>query len=136
MLIDTRWRENEDARDRRDIITSSSVDSTSCQLPPYNNNNNSDNSNNRSANMKFLKVTIAALAGVAVAAPTDTQPGYETCQPATYRCDPDTTHPAWNVCNTSGLWEFAGYCPPHTVCKFNEVNLSPYCVPPEFKFSQ
>ncbi|KAG5927771.1 hypothetical protein E4U42_001818 [Claviceps africana] len=83
--------------------------------------------------MKFFAVTIAALAGVAAAVPTDSG---EWCQPGTYRCDPNYPNgkPGWDVCNTSSQWEFGGNCPPHTVCLFNTKNGSPYCVPPGFQF--
>ncbi|EFY89452.1 hypothetical protein J3459_017851 [Metarhizium acridum] len=75
--------------------------------------------------MKFVIASVAALASVAIAAPNPTQ-----CQPATYRCEPNKD--AWDVCNTSGQWVFAGNCPPNTVCKFLTTNGSPYCVPPDF----
>ncbi|KAJ6440237.1 DNA damage response protein [Purpureocillium lavendulum] len=49
------------------------------------------------------------------------------CKPATYRCEANKR--AWDVCNTSGDWVFAGRCPPGTVCMFNKQNGSPYCLP-------
>ncbi|KAK2612277.1 hypothetical protein QQS21_001703 [Conoideocrella luteorostrata] len=83
--------------------------------------------------MKFVAATIAALAGLALGSPT----AIEACTPATYRCDHNTAtgKPGWDVCDTSGKWVFAGYCPPDTVCKFNAQNGSPYCVPPTFHIS-
>ncbi|OAQ61477.1 hypothetical protein VFPPC_14578 [Pochonia chlamydosporia 170] len=78
--------------------------------------------------MKFIIASVAALASVAVASPTHPN----QCKPATYRCEPGKA--AWDVCNTSGQWVFAGNCPPNTICKFNTANGSPYCVPPNFQF--
>ncbi|KID85034.1 hypothetical protein MGU_07827 [Metarhizium guizhouense ARSEF 977] len=75
--------------------------------------------------MKFIIASVAALASVAIAAP----PARE-CTPVAYRCHPGAE--AWDVCNTSGQWVFAGNCPPQTVCKFLAANGSPYCVPPNF----
>ncbi|OAA34623.1 hypothetical protein NOR_08381 [Metarhizium rileyi] len=75
--------------------------------------------------MKFILATVTALASLAVAAP-----GSGQCKPATYRCEPHRA--AWDVCNTSGEWVFAGNCPPDTVCKFNPKNGSPYCLPWDF----
>ncbi|EFY84494.1 hypothetical protein J3459_008213 [Metarhizium acridum] len=72
--------------------------------------------------MKFVTVAVAALASVAAAWPYESK-----CKPATYRCQP--YHQAWEVCNTRGEWVFAGRCPPGTVCKFNQQNGSPYCLP-------
>ncbi|GJN74947.1 hypothetical protein VFPFJ_10761 [Purpureocillium lilacinum] len=79
--------------------------------------------------MKVLAIALASLATVAVATPTGSG---QQCKPATYRCDPNPRVQAWNVCNTSGQWVFAGTCPPKTVCKFLPANGSPYCVPPGF----
>ncbi|KAG5982850.1 hypothetical protein E4U55_001257 [Claviceps digitariae] len=77
--------------------------------------------------MKFFTVTVAALVGVALAAPTDNQ---AWCQPGTYQCDPNMPNglPGWDVCNTSGQWVFAGNCLNDTKCIFNNANGSPYCV--------
>ncbi|KAI9903668.1 hypothetical protein N3K66_000197 [Trichothecium roseum] len=76
--------------------------------------------------MKVFAIVAASFAALASAAPAPAQ----QCTPATYAC---TRHDSgWKVCNTSGNWEFAGSCPPKTVCKFFEPSLSPYCVPPEF----
>ncbi|UNI19550.1 hypothetical protein JDV02_005730 [Purpureocillium takamizusanense] len=76
--------------------------------------------------MKVFAIAIASLATLAAATPT----GGHGCKPATYRCEPHAA--AWDVCNTSGEWVFAGNCPPKNVCKFNQANGSPYCVPPDF----
>ncbi|KID96008.1 hypothetical protein MAJ_08003, partial [Metarhizium majus ARSEF 297] len=73
--------------------------------------------------MKFATVAVAALASVASAWSYERE-----CKPATYRCEPYAQ--AWDVCNTSGRWVHAGKCPPHTVCKMNQENHSPYCLPP------
>ncbi|QUC23390.1 uncharacterized protein UV8b_07631 [Ustilaginoidea virens] len=80
--------------------------------------------------MKFFLPSVA-LAALAAASPT----GSDGCKPATYRCDhhTQTGQPGWDVCNTSGQWVFAGYCPPKTICKFDRQNGSPYCVPPGFQ---
>lgn len=53
-------------------------------------------------NMKFFAVTIAALAGVALAAPTDS----DKCRPGTYQCSVNYMDgkPGWSVCNTEGSW--------------------------------
>ncbi|KAH8174464.1 hypothetical protein LIA77_05883 [Sarocladium implicatum] len=75
--------------------------------------------------MKFTLAIVAALASVSAAAPSKGK-----CTPGTYAC---INYPAgWKVCNTSGKWEFAGNCPPDTVCKFFQPSLSPYCVPADF----
>ncbi|PFH62780.1 hypothetical protein XA68_12003 [Ophiocordyceps unilateralis] len=77
--------------------------------------------------MKFLALTIAALASVVAAS-------YEKeCEPATYACSNEMGKPGWKVCNTSGKWEFAGYYPPKTHYEFNKENGSPYCLPDYWK---
>ncbi|KAG5938182.1 hypothetical protein E4U59_003963 [Claviceps monticola] len=83
--------------------------------------------------MKFFAVTIAALAGVAFAAPTDN----DKCQPGTYQCSANywDGKPGWSVCNTAGSWVRGGDCPPLSECKFNDQNGSPYCVPAGFHFN-
>ncbi|CEJ79829.1 hypothetical protein VHEMI00046 [[Torrubiella] hemipterigena] len=83
--------------------------------------------------MKTFTVTVLALAAAAVATPTTPIP---KCKPGTYRCqDNSQTHgPGWGVCDVSGNWVYGGDCPPQTVCLFNHVNGSPYCVPPGFHF--
>ncbi|POR38274.1 Uncharacterized protein TPAR_01532 [Tolypocladium paradoxum] len=83
--------------------------------------------------MKFLALTIASLASIAAASPQ--APDSFKCKPGTYQCakNPQTGQPGWNVCNTSGQWVFGGNCPPHTVCFFDTVNGSPYCVPPGYQ---
>ncbi|XWX00525.1 hypothetical protein V2A60_008545 [Cordyceps javanica] len=70
--------------------------------------------------MKFLVAVITALASVAAAAEA------ARCKTATYRCQLSLR--AWDVCNTSGDWVFAGRCPPGTVCKLGNSG-SPYCIP-------
>ncbi|KAJ4152846.1 hypothetical protein LMH87_009366 [Akanthomyces muscarius] len=80
--------------------------------------------------MKFIVFAVATLASFATAAPEAS--GETTkCKPATYRCQ--SSHKGWEVCNTSGQWVFAGACPARTLCKFNEANGSPYCLPRGFK---
>ncbi|OAQ96058.1 hypothetical protein LLEC1_04621 [Akanthomyces lecanii] len=74
--------------------------------------------------MKFIACAVAALATVAMASP---KPSDRKCKPATYRCENGDR--AWDVCNTSGEWVFAGRCPSQTRCKFNKQNGSPYCLP-------
>ncbi|PHH76693.1 hypothetical protein CDD80_1331 [Ophiocordyceps camponoti-rufipedis] len=78
--------------------------------------------------MKFLAITIAALASVVAAG----EYGKE-CEPATYSCTYQYGKPGWQVCNTSGKWEFGGFCPPKTHCEFNKENGSPYCIPSGWK---
>ncbi|KJZ78263.1 hypothetical protein HIM_02301 [Hirsutella minnesotensis 3608] len=87
--------------------------------------------------MKFFAATAVALASIAAAVPTGEKPEeksgdkYYGCQPATYSCttNPHSYTPGWQVCDVNGKWVFAGDCPPKTVCKFNEENQSPYCIP-------
>ncbi|KYK57723.1 hypothetical protein DCS_04736 [Drechmeria coniospora] len=83
--------------------------------------------------MQFLAIVIASLASIAAANPTPNSPP-SSCKPGTYECavNSKTGQPGWNVCNTSSQWVYGGDCPPHTICKFNPVNQSPYCVPPSF----
>ena len=50
--------------------------------------------------MKFIAVTVAALASLAAAAP---HPPAKS-KPATYQCDHHNGAPSWDVCNTSGVW--------------------------------
>ncbi|KAH7179062.1 uncharacterized protein B0J16DRAFT_416783 [Fusarium flagelliforme] len=79
--------------------------------------------------MKFTNTLFALMTCLTVtkAAPADEELG---CDPGTYQCDGTT---GWEVCDTRGIWVFAGDCPPDTVCKFFEGSKSPYCVPPNFK---
>ncbi|KAM3448379.1 hypothetical protein NHJ13051_008433 [Beauveria bassiana] len=70
--------------------------------------------------MKLLSVFVLAMSVAAASAD-------QKCKPATYRCE--RSQRAWDVCNTSGDWVFAGRCPPGTVCLFNKQNGSPYCLP-------
>ncbi|EFZ00677.1 hypothetical protein X797_002982 [Metarhizium robertsii] len=72
--------------------------------------------------MKLITVAVAALASIVAASPFA-----HKCKPATYRCERSLR--AWDVCNTSGDWVFAGRCPRGTICKFNKQNNSPYCLP-------
>ncbi|KAJ6440097.1 Maltose permease MAL31 [Purpureocillium lavendulum] len=112
--------------------------------------------------MKAVAVILASLAAIATATPTGSNvvctPATYTCSK-----NPNTGKPGWSVCNTSGQWvvsspapmsgprlvsshgpqdiperrltshQFAGDCPPKTVCKFLQSNGSPYCVPPNFQ---
>lgn len=48
--------------------------------------------------MKSFVVAALALASLATAFPPK-------CKPATYRCSTNAGKPAWDVCNTSGVWE-------------------------------
>ncbi|KAM3513168.1 hypothetical protein MY11210_003193 [Beauveria gryllotalpidicola] len=79
--------------------------------------------------MKLHAVLLASLASVGAASPAaeSAESAAAKCKPATYRCE--RSHRAWDVCNSSGEWVFAGLCPPGTVCKFNKQNGSPYCLP-------
>ena len=108
--------------------------------------------------MKVSAIVATGFAALASAAPAPAPAPAQQCTPATYAC---TRHDSgWKVCNTSGNWEvsntheiplslawpspgscftdmntslqFAGSCPPKTVCKFFKPSLSPYCVPPDF----
>ncbi|KAG5951951.1 hypothetical protein E4U58_000977 [Claviceps cyperi] len=82
--------------------------------------------------MKFVAVTIAALAGVALAAPTDS----DKCHPGTYQCNVnyvDGKH-GWSVCNTEGSWVRGGVCKTLYKCVFDYENGSPYCVPGDIRF--
>ncbi|KAH7316787.1 hypothetical protein B0I35DRAFT_434004 [Stachybotrys elegans] len=78
--------------------------------------------------MQVLSIVFSALVAVAAAAPGGSPPA-QACKPGTYACQSQT---AWEVCNTSGQWVYAGTCPPNTVCKFFPANQSPYCVPPSY----
>ncbi|KAM0451849.1 hypothetical protein ACHAPV_006050 [Trichoderma viride] len=85
--------------------------------------------------MKFTTLAIAAIISVATASPgykppPPPPPPPHGCKPATYACLPNDQ--GWQVCSTAGQWVFAGNCPPKTVCKFDNQNGSPYCVPPNF----
>ncbi|RCI12430.1 hypothetical protein L249_0986 [Ophiocordyceps polyrhachis-furcata BCC 54312] len=71
--------------------------------------------------MKFLALTMAALASVAAA-------GWE-CKPATYACTFENGKYGWKVCNTSGKWVVGGHCRDTQYCELNEDNGSPYCLP-------
>ncbi|KAM0323701.1 hypothetical protein ACHAQA_008638 [Verticillium albo-atrum] len=51
------------------------------------------------------------------------------CKPATYSCTVGSYgQQGWQVCDVTSKWVYAGDCPPHTSCEFNEVNQSPYCI--------
>jgi hypothetical protein len=103
--------------------------------------------------MKFIPV-VFALATLAFCSPTPNGPP-AGCTPATYSCTNDKV--GWQVCDVSRKWvvsyssfsswnsysswmhrlidmQFAGNCPPKTGCVFYQPSLSPYCVPPGFKF--
>ncbi|KAM3445434.1 hypothetical protein MY3296_010204 [Beauveria thailandica] len=71
--------------------------------------------------MKLHVVLIAGLVSASVDAEST------KCKAATYRCERNQR--AWDVCNTSGEWVFAGHCPPRTACKMSPANGSPYCLP-------
>ncbi|KEZ44051.1 Uncharacterized protein SAPIO_CDS3790 [Scedosporium apiospermum] len=93
--------------------------------------------------MKFIPAVIIALAAVAAAAPDDARPPTASptasptpspaaCTPGTYACTADAR--GWQVCDVSGQFVVAGTCPPGTSCVFFRPSLSPYCVPPGFRF--
>ena len=55
--------------------------------------------------MQLKNLVLAALAAVATAAPTDSEPEHHGCEPATYSCTRVAHNkPGWQVCNTSGEW--------------------------------
>lgn len=55
--------------------------------------------------MKFLAMTITALAALAAAAP-EPHPPSKGCKPATYSCtkNPKTGTPGWQVCDVNHKW--------------------------------
>ncbi|KAH6683656.1 hypothetical protein F5X68DRAFT_233711 [Plectosphaerella plurivora] len=77
--------------------------------------------------MQFsITAAVAVFAALAMAAPAPETPSSGACTPATYACLDDGA--GWQVCNTGGVWVFAGDCPPKTSCHFNVQNQSPYCI--------
>ncbi|KAJ9155167.1 hypothetical protein NKR23_g1912 [Pleurostoma richardsiae] len=73
---------------------------------------------------------LLSLVAAALAAPADIA-ARDTCKPATYGCakNPTTGAEGWQVCDVTGVWVYAGDCPPNTKCQFLALNGSPYCIP-------
>ncbi|KJZ78546.1 hypothetical protein HIM_01937 [Hirsutella minnesotensis 3608] len=81
--------------------------------------------------MKFVAVAVAALSSIAAAGPRGEM---QKCEPGTYSCTTEPHSSGWQVCDMQRQWVSAGHCPPQTVCKFNEKNKTPSCVPNDFRF--
>ncbi|KEZ40966.1 hypothetical protein SAPIO_CDS7871 [Scedosporium apiospermum] len=77
--------------------------------------------------MYFKTIVLSTFAALALANPL-TPPA--KCKPATYACAKNSQSgvPGWQICDTQGVWQYGGDCPPKTTCYFNEVNQSPYCI--------
>src|SRR3569833_1663466 len=99
--------------------------------------------------MKFTLVL--ALVATALASPTNSN----QCKPATFACAtiPQSGAQGRKECDVTSQWvvrtsrsslagvipecvrelallsQYAGDCPPHTVCRFLAANGSPYCIP-------